>query len=395
MNSKIRLCEIFEKADIKIIDKDSDEKLRDGDILIHNKDFYNTFIRNGSIALGESYMDNWWDCEKLDVFFYKLLKTDIKNYFEFKDIFFILKSRLFNLQSLNRAFKVGEHHYDIGNELYEKMLDKRMVYTCGYWKNAKNLDEAQESKLELICQKLDLKPGMSILDIGCGWGSFAKYAAAKYNVKVTGITVSQEQYKLAKNLCKGYDVDFILTDYRNLPQLSQTFDRIVSLGMFEHVGLKNYRQYMEVVNACLADNGMFLLHTIGNNTSEKIGEPFLDKYIFPNGMLPSIQQIGTSIEKLFVIENLQNIGTHYDKTLMSWHENFEQNWHDLEKYDSKYNERFFRLWRYYLLSCAGSFRARNCQVWQIAMTKLNSHKIEDIPTPSRGAKSGNYRCKNI
>lgn len=380
MNTRKRLCEIFSKADIKIIDKDSDENLREGDILVHNKNFYNAFLRNGSVALGESYMDNWWDCEKLDVFFYKLLKTDIKSHFEFKDILFILKSRLFNLQSLSRAFKVGEHHYDIGNELYEKMLDKRMVYTCGYWENAKNLDEAQEAKLELVCQKLDLKPDMSILDIGCGWGSFAKYAAEKYNVKVTGITVSQEQCKLAKNLCKDYDADFILTDYRNLPKLSQKFDRIVSIGMFEHVGLKNYRQYMEVVNACLADNGIFLLHTIGNNTSVKIGEPFLDKYIFPNGMIPSIQQIGTSIEKLFVIENLQNIGTHYDKTLMSWYENFKQNWHNLEKYDSKYNERFFRLWRYYLLSCSGSFRARNCQVWQILMTKLSSQKIYTLDT---------------
>lgn len=388
MNSKTRLCEILGKADIRLVDNNYFvNNLRDGDIWVKNKNFYNTFLQNGSVGLGESYMDNWWECEKLDVFFYKLLKTDIKSHFEFKDIFYILKSRLFNLQSLSRAFKVGEHHYDIGNELYEMMLDKRMVYTCGYWENADNLDEAQEAKLELICQKLDLKPNMTVLDIGCGWGSFAKYAAEKYNVKVTGITVSKEQCKLAQHSCKDYDAKFILMDYRDLPNLSQKFDRIVSVGMFEHVGLKNYRKYMEVVNACLADNGTFLLHTIGNNTSEKIGEPFLDKYIFPNGMVPSIQQIGTSIEKLFVIENLQNIGTHYDKTLMSWYQNFEKNWHNLKKYDDKYDERFFRLWKYYLLSCAGSFRAKNCQVWQFVLTKLHSQKIYTLKhNPSISSK---------
>ncbi|MFA6990025.1 MAG: cyclopropane fatty acyl phospholipid synthase [Candidatus Gastranaerophilaceae bacterium] len=379
MASKDRLCKIFAKADIKIINNGSNEQVRSWDIIVNNKNFYDTAIRNGSLGFGESYMDNWWSCQNLDEFFYKLLKTNISQHFKYSDILFIIKSKLFNLQSLSRAFKVGERHYDIGNDLYKVMLDKRMVYTCGYWENAQNLDEAQEAKLDLICKKLNLKPDMHILDIGCGWGSFAKYAAEHYNVKVTGVTISKEQIKLGQHLCKNYDVNLLLMDYRDLPKLKIQFDRIVSIGMFEHVGVKNYRKYMEVANHCLVTEGIFLLHTIGKNISSKIGEPFFHKYIFPNGMIPSIQQISKSIEKLFTIENLQNIGPHYDKTLMNWYENFEKNWPKLSADNPKYDERFFRLWQYYLLSCAGSFRARHCQVWQIAMTKLhNQNQSKDL-----------------
>jgi len=345
------------------------------DIWINNEKFYNRVILNGSLGLGEAYIDNWWDCTELDNFFYKLLKINLKNRFKIPNILLILKSKLFNLQSTARAFKVGKCHYDVGNDLYKHMLDKRLVYTCGYWENAHNLDEAQEAKLELICQKLDLKPNMNILDIGCGWGSFAKYAAEKYNVKVTGLTVSKEQINLGRQLCKDYDVKFLLTDYRNLLKFSDSFDRIVSIGMFEHVGVKNYHKFMEAANKCLAPDGIFLLHTIGRNVSVNSGEPFLDKYIFPNGMLPSLQQISKSIEGLFITENIQNIGIHYDKTLMSWYSNFEKNWHKLRVNNPKYDERFYRLWKYYLLSSAGAFRSRHLQVWQIVFTKLGNQKI--------------------
>jgi cyclopropane-fatty-acyl-phospholipid synthase len=243
------------------------------------------------------------------------------------------------------------------------MLDKRMVYTCGYWKDAKTLDEAQEAKLDLTCKKLNLKPGMKVLDIGCGWGSFAKYAAEKYKVKVVGITVSKEQAVLAKALCKGLPIEIRLQDYRDL---NEKFDRIVSLGMFEHVGYKNYKTYMKVVHRCLKDDGLFLLHTIGGNKSVKSTDPWIDKYIFPNSMLPSIKQMGDAIEDYFVMEDWHNFSADYDKTLMAWYNNFENSWNKLK---DDYDERFHRMWRYYLLACAGTFRARKSQLWQIVLSK--------------------------
>ncbi|MDH7528362.1 MAG: cyclopropane fatty acyl phospholipid synthase, partial [Ignavibacteria bacterium] len=243
------------------------------------------------------------------------------------------------------------------------MLDKRMNYSCAYWKDATNLDEAQENKLELICKKLYLKPGMRVLDIGCGWGAFAKYAAEKYGVEVVGITVSKEQLKLAKELCDGLPVEIRLQDYR---EVNEKFDRIVSIGMFEHVGYKNYREYFKIAAKNLKDDGIFLLHTIGSNISTKSTDAWTHKYIFPNGMLPSLAQISKTVENLFVIEDVHNFGADYDKTLMAWYNNFKNNWHKLK---DKYGERFYRMWEYFLLSCAGAFRARKNQLWQIVLSK--------------------------
>ncbi len=335
------------------------------DIKVNNKNLYNRVLSQGSLGLGEAYMDGWWDCNKLDEFFFKVLRAELNKELKITPnlIYQAIKSRLINLQSKSRAFQIGEKHYDAGNDLYKAMLDKRMTYTCGYWRNAKNLDEAQEAKLDLVCRKINLKPGMKVLDIGCGWGSFAKYAAEKYKVKVVGITVSKEQVKLAKELCKGLDVEIRLQDYRDV---NEKFDRIISLGMFEHVGYKNYREYMKVVDRCLKDDGIFLLHTIGSNTSKKGFDPWIGKYIFPNSMLPSIKQIAEASEDLFVIEDLHNFSADYDKTLMAWFNNFNKAWPQLK---SNYSERFYRMWKYYLLSCAGLFRSRGAQLWQIVMTK--------------------------
>ena len=263
---------------------------------------------------------------------------------------------------------VGKKHYDIGNDLFEIMLDKRLTYTCAYWDSgALNLDEAQEAKLELTCQKMELEPGMKVLDIGCGWGSFAKYAAKKYRVSVVGVTISPRQSELGQRLCKGLPVEFHLQDYRDLPQLGKTFDRIVSLGMFEHVGYKNYPKYMEVASKCLQKEGLFLLHTIGSDVSTKCCQSqWIDRYIFPNGQSPSIQQIGSSLEGKFVMEDWHNFGSNYDPTLMAWHKNFNEHWDSIK---ANYDERFRRMWNYYLLSCAASFRARDCQLWQIVLSK--------------------------
>ena len=243
------------------------------------------------------------------------------------------------------------------------MLDERMNYSCGYWQNAENLYQAQVNKLDLVCRKLHLKPGMSVLEIGCGWGSFAKYASENYGVRVHGITISKEQLVLAKNSCKGLDVDFELKDYRDL---NAKYDRIVSIGMFEHVGYKNYKNYMKVVNRCLKDDGLFLLHTIGRNSSSHATDPWINKYIFPNGMTPSSSQIGNAVEDFFVIEDWHNFGQDYDATLMSWNANFQNNFHLLK---DTYDETFKRMWEYYLLMCAGTFRARRNQLWQLVLSK--------------------------
>jgi len=335
------------------------------DIQIKNENFYQRVLAQGSLGLGESYMDGWWDCDQLDEFFTKVLsaKLDLKIKQDWKLIFNLIFWRVFNQQSAKRAFTIGEKHYDIGNDLYQIMLDKRLVYTCAYWKNAADLDQAQENKLDLVCRKINLQPGQTVLDIGCGWGSFARFAAEKYKAKVVGITVSQEQMALAQELCQGLPVEIRLQDYRDL---NEKFDHIISLGMFEHVGYKNYRQYMKIVHNCLKDNGLFLLQTIGGNRSVKETDPWIEKYIFPNSMLPSVAQIGAASNDLFVLEDWHNFGTYYDQTLMAWYQNFITGW---DKIKANYNERFFRMWTYYLLCCAGTFRACKSQLWQIVLSK--------------------------
>jgi len=275
----------------------------------------------------------------------------------------LLRAYLLNPQSKKRAYIVGEKHYDVGNDLFSLMLDERMNYSCGYWRNAESLDQAQINKLDLICRKMHLKPGMNVLEIGCGWGGFAKYAAKNYGVSVHGVTISKQQAEFAQDSCKTLDVRIELKDYR---ELNGQYDCIVSVGMFEHVGYQNYKKYMEVVHRCLKDDGLFLLHTIGRNQSGRATEPWINKYIFPNGMTPSAQQISAASEGLFVVEDWHNFGQDYDATLMSWNKNFQNNF---DKLKDLYDDRFKRMWEYYLLMCAGTFRSRRNQLWQLVMSK--------------------------
>lgn len=335
------------------------------DIQVHNPDLYERVLSDQALGLGESYMDGWWDCEALDQFFDRILRArlDEKVKGNLKIAWNVLKSKLINRQSKRRAFEVGKKHYDVGNDLYVRMLDKRLNYTCAYWKNAKNLDEAQEAKLDLVCKKIGLEPGMTVLELGCGWGSFAIYAAEKYGAHVTGVTVSKEQVELGMQMAKGLPVELKLMDYRDV---SGKYDRVISIGIMEHVGYKNYRTYMEVVDRTLKDDGIAFFHTIGSNRSVTSVNAWTDKYIFPNGMLPSIAQLGKAMEGLFIMEDWHNFGPYYDPTLMAWHKNFEAAWPELK---DKYGERFRRMWNYYLLSSAGGFRARQTQLWQVVMTK--------------------------
>ncbi len=337
------------------------------DLHIHNEDFYGRVLRHGSLGFGESYVDGWWDCEALDHLFHKLLEADLSRILgsNWNILFGFAWSSILNSGRKSKAFEVGEKHYDIGNDLYSVMLDKRMAYTCGYWKDAKTVDEAQEAKLDLVCKKIGLTHGQKVLDIGSGWGSFIGYAAEKYGAVALGVTVSKEQKKLSDERYTHMTVETLLQDYRDIRN-NEKFDHIVSLGMLEHVGYKNYRTFMEVVHTNLRDDGLFLLQTIGGNRSGMETDPWIEKYIFPNGMVPSAKQIIGSVEKLFVIEDWHNFGSDYDKTLMAWHKNFESNWNSIQM---NHTERFYRMWRYYLLSCAGSFRARENQLWQIVLSK--------------------------
>ncbi|MGC1105579.1 MAG: cyclopropane fatty acyl phospholipid synthase [Candidatus Acidiferrales bacterium] len=337
---------------------------RPWDIIVHRPEFYPRVFREGSLGLGESYMDGWWDCHALDQFFDHLFHAhlDRRAFPAWGAIRLYLQSLLLNPQKQSRSFQVGEGHYDLGNDLFQAMLDKRMVYTCACWDAAADLDSAQEAKLEFVCRAIGAHPGMKILDIGCGWGSFAKYAAEKYCAHVTGLTVSREQAQLARERCSGLPVEILLQDYREQSQLRKQFDGVVSLGMFEHVGCKNYRTFMEVVRQALAGCGRFYLSCIGKNVSVRSTDPWIEKYIFPNSMLPSIKQIGAATEGLFVMEELQNWGLHYDRTLMAWFQNFEDRWNELS---ALYDQSFFRMWKFYLMASAGSFRSRRLQAWQM------------------------------
>lgn len=335
------------------------------DIKVYDDAAYWRVLQNGSLGLGESYMDGLWEVEALDQFFYKLLSARLDEAVKI-NLGMIpnwILSRLFNPQKKSRAFVIGEKHYDIGNDLYEAMLDPTMNYSCGFWKNAKTLEEAQLAKMDLICRKIGLEKEQTLLDIGGGWGGFANFAAKHYGAKVVMLTVSRQQAELAKIRCHGLNVDVRLQDYRDI---DGEFDRIVCIGMFEHVGVKNYRQFMEIAAKCLKNDGLFLLQTIGNNVSTYNTDPWIAKYIFPNSMIPSIKQIGQAIENLFVAEDWHNFGADYDKTLMAWFKNLNNAWQGLAK---KYSERFWRMWKYYLMSCAGNFRARRIQLWQIVLSK--------------------------
>jgi cyclopropane-fatty-acyl-phospholipid synthase len=390
---------------------------------VHNEDFYARVMRNPYLGLGESYMEGWWDCRELDEFFNRVLRADLDD--ELKNwtmAAHYLKAVILNYQTKSRSLKVAQEHYDIGNHLYELMLGKSMAYTCGYWKDFQNpsgqslsgqnsgisaaalshplerptghsfeavprlagnssvlptektaqrgsenlaqgLDEAQDAKYDLICRKVGLKPGMKVLDLGCGFGGFLKYAAEHYKVSGVGVNISKEQIKFAKEASKGLPLDFQLMDYR---EAKGTFDRVISIGLTEHIGYKNYQGFLALARERLTDDGLFLLHTIGSSKSTTMADPWTNKYIFPNGHLPSIKQLGGAMEKLFVLEDWHNFGADYYKTLMAWHENFAAHWPELK---GEYDDRFYRMWTYYLLSCAGAFRARSIQLWQLVLSK--------------------------
>lgn len=335
------------------------------DIRVYDDRFYERMLKDRNLGLGESYMEGWWDCDRVDELICRLLRSGIEEKIRenLRYLIRFLPAILFNLQSGSRTPLIARHHYDLDNDLFFSFLDPYNQYSCGYFEATNDLNQAQQKKLELICAKLHLEAADHVLDIGCGWGGFARYAAEKTGCNITAVNISREQLSYARDFCEGFPVHFQECDYR---AIEGRFDKIVSVGMFEHVGYKNYRTFMKKAHDCLTDDGIFLLHTIGGNISRIGCDPWMTKYIFPNGMLPSTAQIGKAAEGLFVIEDWHNLGPHYDKTLMAWNRNFQQAWPELKK---SYDAKFKRMWEYYFLSCAGAFRAREIQVWQIVMTK--------------------------
>jgi cyclopropane-fatty-acyl-phospholipid synthase len=348
---------VFEGADVRI------NGGRAWDIDVHDQRFYRDVVSRGALGLGESYMNVWWDCADLALMFCKFLQAHLDRLrpVNWASVLVWLKARLGNRQRKFAAASNVRRHYDHGNELYQNMLGRWMLYSSANWQRAGNLDEAGEAKFAFIAQRLNLRPSQRILDIGCGWGGFAKYAAQRHGVQVVGITLSEEQVKYARQFCADLPVEIRYQDYR---QLNEKFDHIVSLGMLEHVGQKNYRRYMEIVRNCLKPGGLFFLNTIGANESGYGLNPWTDKYIFPGAVLPSMAQIGAAIDGLFVMEELQDSADFYDKTLMAWFERFHSNWNKLK---ANYSEQFYRVWKYYLLSSAGAFRAKAIQDWQITL----------------------------
>ena len=353
-----RVEKLLARADVSL---DGD---RPWDLQVSNPQLFQRVLTQGSLGFGEAYMDGWWQSASLDQLLCRLVSAKLDQQVGALVLYSdTLRAKLLNRQRRRRAQIVGERHYDIGNDLYRQMLGSQMIYSCGYWKEAQTLEQAQEDKLRLTCSKLLLQEGQRVLDIGCGWGGTARFMAEHYGVEVVGVTISAAQAKVARQQCAGLPIDIRLQDYRTV---EGCFDRIVSIGMFEHVGPKNYRTYFLKVAALLKDDGLFLLHTIGGNVPSLKTDPWIDRYIFPNGVIPSAGQITGGFDGLFVLEDWHNFGTDYDRTLMAWQDNFNRAWPQLAQ---NYDERFRRMWLYYLNCAAACFRTRENQLWQIVLAK--------------------------
>jgi cyclopropane-fatty-acyl-phospholipid synthase len=356
---KHRVAELFRLADIEIGGS------RPWDIRIHQERFYQRVMAQGSLGLGEAYMDGDWECEALDQFFDRVIGHRLSDRlgFTLPLALLVAVSRFQNRQTMKRARQAADVHYDLPVDIFEATFDTRLTGSCGYWQNAATLDEAQDAKLDLICRKIGLQRGDTVLDIGCGWGSFLGYAAEHYGADCLGVTVSPVQAEYAKRRYAGLPVKPLLQDYRDYA--GPKADHLVSMGMFEHVGAKNYRTYFECARRYMKEDGLFLLHTIWENERYPTIDTWQNKYIFPNGDLPSVGEIATAVEGLFVVEDVHNFGVYYDKTLMAWNEKFQSHRSEMV---SKHGERFCRMWEYYLMQSAGAFRCRHISVGQFVLS---------------------------
>ena len=368
MNIHKKLLRITHPAGIRINGK------KDWDPRVKDQRTYKRILTRGSIGLGEAYMDGWWECNNLEEFFYRLISDAMghdknslsgrpKGFLE--NFFYRYLPLIINQQTVVRSTKVAYEHYDVGNDVYSIMLGKDMQYTCGYWKDGKDLDKAQEDKLDLLCRKLKLKPGMKVLELGGGFGGFARFMAKNYGCSVTVYNIAREQIKYAREFTKGLKVKIIESDYRNATGI---YDRVAAIGLAEHVGFKHYRTMMETAYRCLKDSGLFIVHTNGSNNTTFHYDPWMEKYIFPNSMIPSAKQLTQAFDGMFMLEDWHVLSGDYYKTLMAWYDNFVNNYHKIK---DNYSDRFFRMWCYYLLFSAASHRSRGAQLWQLVLSKKN------------------------
>ena len=334
------------------------------DLQVRDPRAYERILRDGSIGFGEAFMEGWLDCDRVDLMADRAYRARLTEQIAVKAALLeALKVRVNPFGSRSRSFEIGERHYDTGNDLFQVMLDPYMVYSCGYWHRAKTLDAAQRDKLELICRKLQLEPGMRLLDIGCGWGGLARYAAEHHGVSVVGITVSKRQVDLGTRLSAGLPVELRYCDYRDIHEI---FDRVVSVGMVEHVGRRYYQDFFAGCDRCLKPSGIFVLHTVGYLKELPIN-PWYDKHIMPGVEFPTVSNLIDNTGPNLVLEDFHTWeGAHYDKTLMAWFERFHGGWDRLKH---TYDETFYRMWKLYLQGCAGAFRAEQMRVWQLVFSK--------------------------
>ena len=365
MSAKQHVTELLRSADVEVGGE------RPWDLHVHNDALYQRILAEGSLGAGEAYMDGWWDVDRLDELFFRMLQARLDREVHTPAVLGTsLLCWLGNLQNRRRSRQVAEQHYDLPTRLYEAMLGPTMQYTCAYYGPDgadSTLDEAQRAKLELIAHKLHLEPGMCVLELGGGFGELARFLAAEHECEVVSYNISSQQVEYARKLCENLPVDIRQQDYREAANESRKYDRVVSIGLMEHVGPKNYRGFFELAQARLRAGGLALVHTIGGNVSRGGTDRWIAKYIFPGGVIPAEAQLTRAKEGLFVLEDWHNFGPDYDRTLMGWHDNFVAAWPDLAKSEGL-DDRFSRMWRYYLLSCAGAFRARGLNLWQLVLS---------------------------
>lgn len=339
------------------------------DLRVLDDRFYGRVAAQASLGFGDSYVDGWWECPRIDELIHRLLSHDLEAELgtDLGVRLQLLKAKLWNLQAPSRSPAVAAH-YDLGNEFFERVLGKTVMYSCAYWRRAGDLDAAQLAKIELVANKLDVVAGDHVVDLGCGWGALAEHLATTRGCRVTAVTISPAQASYVRRRCAGLPVDVIEADYRD-PRVvaAGPYDKIACVGMMEHVGRKNYRSFLALCARLVKRDGLCLVHTIGTSVTTDVTDPWIERRIFPGSVLPSVVDVARAAEGQLTLEDWHSLGADYDRTLLAWHDNFAAY---AASGELRRGERFERTWRYYLLSFAGCFRTRRTiQLWQMVFSR--------------------------